>query len=87
MNPLRPHWLPLLAGLVPIAAAHAALGLNLVFPAEGLDAEFRCQPYWDGCVSVSRAVRTGPGLLLFRALMLPTAALVFLTWLLAGRWL
>jgi small GTP-binding protein len=87
MNTLRPHWLPLLAGLVPIVAAHAAWGLNLAFPEEGLDAEFRCQPYWDGCVSISRAVRTGPGLLLFRALMLPTAALVFLTWLLAGRWL
>lgn len=83
-----PHWLPVLGGLVPVLATHVALALNLaVPPAEGLAAEFRCLPYWDGCVSISRAVRTGPGLSVFRALMLPTAAVLALTWWLVGRWL
>ncbi len=85
---IRPHWLPVFGALVPMLATHLALALNLAVPsAEGLAQEFRCLPYWDGCVSVSRAARTGPGLEVFRALMLPTAAVLALTWWLAGRWL
>lgn len=75
-----------LAGLLPIAAAHAAYLLNIQ-AADDLAAEFICMPYLDGCVSISRAARSGPGLQLFRWLMLPSAALLLLSWEFARRWL
>lgn len=37
-------------------------------------------PYFEGCVSISRAARSGPGLILFKVLMLPAALLLFATW-------
>jgi hypothetical protein len=76
----------LLAGLLPIAAAHAAYLLN-VYAGSGFPAEFICMPYLDGCVSISRAARSGPGLLLFRWLMLPSAVLLLLNWDFVRRWL
>jgi len=44
-------------------------------------------PYFEGCVSISRAARSGPGLLLFRALMLPSVFLLLLCWDDVRRWL
>jgi len=81
-----PVLVALLAGLLPIIAAHAAYLLN-VFVGSGLEAQFICMPYFDGCVSISRAARSGPGLLLFRALMLPTAILLLLSWKAVREWL
>lgn len=75
-----------LAGLLPILAAHGSYLLNLLAGSE-LAPEFICMPYLDGCVSISRAARSGPGLLLFRALMLPAALLLALTWHSVRRWL
>ena len=46
-----------------------------------------CNPFVDGCVSISRAARHGLGNHLFRALMLPAATLQGLTWLLCAAWL
>jgi len=43
----------------------------------GLDA---CFPYVEGCLSVSRGLRSGPGLLLFRAMAVPTALCMAGTW-------
>ena len=79
---LKPFHLALVSGLVPILAVHLAWALNVVSG----DAP-ACIPYWDGCVSVSRAARSGPGLHLFRALVLPTTVVMAATWLLAARWL
>lgn len=76
----------LLAGLLPIVAAHAAYLLN-VHAGEAFPAEFICLPYLDGCVSISRAARSGPGLKLFQALMLPSALLLFLSWRCVRQWL
>lgn len=87
MKTSHAFWLALCAGLVPILATHAALVLNLYAPGDALAGAFRCMPYWDGCVSISRAVRSGPGLILFRALMLVAAGALVLTWISAGRWL
>lgn len=74
--------LALLAGLMPLVAALAAWALStaqeLIPP---------CNPFIDGCVSVSRAARHGLANHLFRALMLPAAALQGLAWLIAARWL
>jgi hypothetical protein len=82
----RPVYVALLAGLLPIVAAHAAYVVNFQSDA-GLLPEYRCMPYVDGCVSVSRAARSGPGLLLFRWLMLPSAFLLLLCWRDVHAWL
>lgn len=78
-----PLWpLPLLCALLPLLVSHVALWLSLrygLIPA--------CNPYLDGCVSISRAARHGPGNDLFRMVMLPTAALQVLCWLAAAQWL
>lgn len=74
--------LALLAGALPIVATAAAWAIataqELIPP---------CVPFFDGCVSVSRAARLGLANHVFRALMLPAAVLQGLVWLLAARWL
>lgn len=74
----------LLAGLLPVAAAHGAYLLNIYADSQ-LAAEFVCMPYLDGCASVSRAARSGSGLTLFRWLMLISTPLLLLTWEYARR--
>lgn len=78
-----PLWpLALLAALLPAAAALLALWLSVragLVPA--------CNPFIDGCVSISRAARHDLPNHVFRALMLPAATLQGLVWLLASRWL
>lgn len=78
-----PLWtFPLAIALVMLASAHLAWWLSLragyIEP---------CNPYWDGCTSISRAARHGLGNHLFRLMMLPCALLVAIHWWLAGRWL
>ncbi len=78
-----PLWpLPLLAALLPLVAALAAWALST-----RLGLIEACNPFVDGCVSVSRAARHELPNHLFRALMLPAATLQGLVWLLAARWL
>lgn len=74
--------LALAAGLLPAVATLAAWALSMhlgLVPA--------CNPFVDGCVSISRAARHGLPNHLFRALLLPAAVLQALTWWLAARWL
>ncbi len=75
-------WLPLAAGLLPAAAAVVAFQVAV---AQGQFAW--CNPFIDGCVSISRAARHDLPNLLFRALTLPGATLQAVVWLLAARWL
>lgn len=78
-----PLWpLALLAGALPLVAALAAWALST---AQGLIPA--CNPFIEGCVSVSRAARHGLPNHLFRALMLPAAALQAICWVLAAQWL
>ena len=78
-----PLWpLALLAALLPAAAA--LLALWLAVRAGGVPA---CNPFIDGCVSISRAARHDLPNHVFRALMLPAATLQGLVWLLTARWL
>lgn len=78
-----PLWpLPLLCAALPFVAAHLAWWLSL---ADGLIPA--CNPYLDGCVSISRAARHGLGTHVFRMAMLPAATLQVLCWLAAGAWL
>lgn len=78
-----PAWpLPLVAGGLPALATLLALLLSTrmeLIPA--------CNPFIDGCVSISRAARHELPNHLFRALVLPAAALQALTWVLVARWL
>lgn len=84
----RPHsslplWpLPLLCASLPFVAAHLAWWLSME---QGLIAA--CNPYFDGCASISRAARHGLGNHLFRMLMLPAATLQALCWLATAQWL
>lgn len=74
--------LPLLAGLLPALATLLALWLSTHL---GLIPS--CMPFVDGCVSISRAARSELPNHLFRALVLPAAALQGISWLLTARWL
>lgn len=74
--------LPLVAGLLPAVAALAALWLSI-----SLDLIPACNPFFDGCVSISRAGRHDLPNHVFRALVLPAAVLQGLTWLLCAAWL
>jgi hypothetical protein len=72
--------LALAAGLLPAAAALIAFALAVH---EGLAPA--CNPFVDGCVSISRAARHGLANHVFRALVLPAAVLQALAWLLQAR--
>lgn len=78
-----PLWpLPLVAGLLPALAAPIAFAISVehqLIPA--------CNPFFEGCVSVSRAARQGLANYLFRSLMMPAAVLQALTWWLVAAWL
>ena len=78
-----PLWpLPLLAGLLPIIATLIALLLSI-----RLDLVPACNPFFEGCVSVSRAARYDLPNHIFRAMVLPAAVLQGLTWILCRQWL
>ena len=67
--------MPVLATLI---AWQLSMHLNLI-PA--------CNPFFEGCVSVSRAARHDLPNTVFRAMVLPAAALQGLTWMLCRVWL
>ncbi len=83
----RPGDLPLwplawLAGGLPLLATLLAWGLSV-----RLELVPACNPFVDGCTSISRAARHELPNHLFRALILPAATLQGLVWLLAAHWL
>jgi hypothetical protein len=75
-----PLWpLPLVAGALPAMAVLLALAMY-----EGAGG-VSCNPFIDDCVSISRMARQGMANHIFRALVLPAAALQLLTWFVAAR--
>lgn len=70
------------AFLLPLLAVHASF---LIAVMQGHVPP--CNPYWDGCTSISRAGRSGDAIFLFRGLMLPFATLLLAYWWIAARWL
>jgi len=75
-----PAWpLPLLSGLMPFLATLFAYTLSV-----RLGLIEACNPFVDGCVSISRAARHDLPNHVFRALVLPAAAVQALCWLLCG---
>jgi hypothetical protein len=76
------RFLPLFAGVVPIAGIAAAYWLNVeagLLPA--------CMPLLEGCTSISATGRMMPGSMPFRGVLLPQAALLVFLWWFSVRWL
>lgn len=74
--------LPLIAGVVPLAAVFGAFWIgvaNEVLPS--------CTPIIDGCVSISATGRKPPGSFLFRAVMMPQSMLLLIVWFFSILWL
>jgi hypothetical protein len=71
-----------MAGLLPLVATVIAYRLSIRL---GLVPE--CNPFFEGCVSISRVARHDLPNILFRALLLPAAVLQSLCWLLCPGWL
>lgn len=75
-------WLALAAGVLPFVAVHLCWGLSTAaghVPA--------CNPYIDGCTSISATGRHGLPYYLFKALIIPTAMVYLAVWAIAGGWL
>ena len=76
------RWLPLIAGIVPFVGIHVCYVIAVqygVLPA--------CIPYVDGCTSISATGRYPPASFLFRAIELPVATLLIVTWYFTVEWL
>jgi hypothetical protein len=73
--------LPLLTGLLPLVAVFTAYGIAV--HTAGLPA---CNPFIDGCTSVSATGRHPPASFLFRAAMLPQSILLAAYWLASLAW-
>ena len=74
--------LPLIAGLLPIAAIH--LSYLIAIQAAILPT---CIPYIHGCVSISATGRYPPASYLFKAAMMPEAVILAIFWLGSVAWL
>ncbi len=74
-------WLPAGAAGLLMLAIHGGLAISVA-----LELVPSAWPHVDGSASVSRACRGEPAVHLFRALTLPAATLVALTWPVAGAW-
>ena len=77
-----PRLLPLLAGLMPFTAMCGAFLIGVAY-----DALPTCNPFLDGCVSISATGRKPPGSFLFRAIMLPYSLVLVFLWYYAVLWL
>ncbi len=76
------RFLPLIAGLSPLIGISVAYWLGAQH--EHLP---DCNPWLDGCTSISSTGRYPPGDRVFRAILLPQAAWLLLTWYFAVLWL
>ncbi|MDP9142808.1 MAG: hypothetical protein M3O62_18715 [Pseudomonadota bacterium] len=74
--------MPWLLVLLPILAVH----LSYALAASNADVPW-CNPYIDGCTSISRAARNGTANIVFKSLMLPYAALLAVFWKQLSAWL
>jgi len=73
--------LPLVTGLLPLIAVFTSYGIAI--DTAGLPA---CNPFLDGCTSVSATGRHPPASFLFRAAMLPQSILLTAYWLASLTW-
>lgn len=74
--------LPLLTGFAPIFAAHVAYLIGVQ-----ADVLVACNPYIEGCTSISATGRYPPGSYLFKGIMMPESILMAAYWLFSVAWL
>ena len=74
--------IPLFTGLLPILAVHTTY---LVSASEGYVAW--CFPYIESCASISATGRYGSAFFIFKATVIPAAALQMVYWVLTYQWL
>lgn len=79
---MRPAPLAIVAAVVPTAAIFLAFYLSAMAGHIPM-----CNPFIDGCSSISATGREPPGALVFRAAQLPYAALLAVLWTLSVAWL
>ena len=79
---MRPAPLNLVAAVIPVAAILTAFFLSATAGKISM-----CNPFIDGCASISATGREPPGALLFRAVQLPYAVLLAVIWTLGVMWL
>ena len=79
---MRPAALNLLAAVIPVAGTLTAFVLTAQAGKIPM-----CNPFIDGCASISATGREPPGALLFRAVQLPYAVLLAIIWALTVSWL
>ena len=79
---MRPAPIALFAALVPAIGVAAAFALSAQSGYIGA-----CNPFLDGCASISAAGRQMPGAMAFRAVQLPHAVVLAVLWLLSVAWL
>lgn len=68
-------WLPMAVGLLPMLVVAICLAWSL-----GIEAVPRCNPFLEGCMSISAACRSVPVVYLFRVVMLPCCVLLVVFW-------
>ena len=79
---VRAMWsLACLLALIPLVSVHLAYAVSI---AQGTAPA--CVPYWQGCTSISAAVRNGWANHLFKLSMLPYTSLLFGYWWLCAAW-
>ena len=76
------RFLPLVTALGPLIGVNLAYWIGVQY-----DNLPSCNPYVDGCTSISSTGRYPPGDRLFRAIMLPQAVWLILTWHFSAAWL
>lgn len=77
-----PSWLPLVLATAPIVVVHVCYLLSAHYGYVD-----KCNPYIEGCTSISAAGRHGPSYFLFKAGMIPVALLAIVFWVYSSRWL
>jgi len=81
-NAMRLYPIALTAGLLPLVTIHACY----LWAAINGHVDW-CIPYIHSCTSISAAGRTVPEFYLFKALMIPTAVILSVYWVLCSYWL
>jgi len=81
-HPRRLWSIALLAGLLPLLATAIAFELSVRLGLIPL-----CNPFLDGCVSISRVARHDLPNIVFRALLMPAAVLQGACWVMCPAWL
>lgn len=85
---MRYAFVMVIRGLLLITALAPIIGVNLAYwIGVAYDNLPSCIPYIDGCTSISSTGRYPPGDRLFRAVMLPQAVLLAVTWYVTTLWL